>query len=391
MSKLANESEEKINAIGIVDNIFNKAIEEGASDIHIEPLKNGMIIRYRIDGLLKEVFEGDKNLYSFIMARVKILAQLDTTGMPHPQEGNIKIKHQENDVDLRISVFPTSLGEATVIRILESDRFFGDYYELGFTKEQVEVLDGIIKKPNGLVLVTGPTGSGKSTTLLTILNKLNTPERSLVTLEDPVERKIEKIRQTAIDPEIGLSFASGLKYLLRQDPDIIMVGEIRDRETAKIAVRAAVTGHLVLSTIHTNNAAGAIVRLINMGIEPFLLASSLKFISAQRLARMNCPTCKNEYIPSDKLKNILKAPKNTKFYHSVGCDECSQRGVRGRKGMHEILAISKGIQELILTRPSGAQINDLAIEEGMLNLRQAALQKVYDGTISIEEALRLTE
>lgn len=381
----------KLDIVKIVNEIFYNAITEGASDIHLEPSKDGMFIRYRVDGILRIVFEGDATLYEFVVSRIKILSLLETTGLPRPQEGNIKFKYQDGYVDLRVSIFPTSLGETVVIRILESKKYFGDYQDLGFTPEQVKVLDSTVQKPYGLILVTGPNGSGKSTTLFTILNKLNAPEKCLVTLEDPVERKIEKVRQTQIDPDIGLTFADGLRYLLRQDPDVMMVGEIRDKETARIAIQSAVTGHLVLATIHTNNAAGAVVRLINMGIEPFLLASSLKFVSAQRLARMSCPHCKKEYEPPETLLKILNTPKNIRFYRSAGCEECNFKGMKGRRGLHELLVITKPIQDLILQMPSDEQINDLAVQEGMVTLRQSALQKVYEGTISIEEALRLTE
>lgn len=382
----------KIDVVKIVSDIFANGISAGASDIHIEPAPKGFLIRYRIDGIMNVVFEGDFVLYDFIVARIKILANLETTGLPRPQEGNIVFKQSDSsNIDLRVSIFPTSLGEVVVVRILESKKFFGNYQELGFNESQLKFLDDIIKKPYGLVLVTGPNGSGKSTTLFTILNKLNDPERSVVTLEDPVERKIDMVRQTNIDPEIGLTFADGLRYLLRQDPDIIMVGEIRDAETAKIAIQAAITGHLVLATIHTNNAAGAIVRMINMGIEPFLLSSALKFISAQRLARLNCPNCKEEYDPPIELLTRLGAPKNVKFYHSTGCEACNNKGVRGRKGIHEVLVITKAIQELIMQRPSDEHITELAVVEGMMTLRQTALERVYAGEISIEEALRLTE
>jgi type IV pilus assembly protein PilB len=388
---LTKEKGAHVDVIKVVNDILADGIAEGASDIHIEPSLTGFIIRFRTDGILKVVFEGDAVLYEFIVSRLKIQSNMETTGLPRPQEGNIVYKYQENNVDLRVSIFPTTLGEAVVIRILESKKFFGNYKELGFNEDQTRTLENIIKKPYGLILVTGPNGSGKSTTLFSILNKLNDPEKSLVTLEDPVERKIEMVRQTDIDPAIGLTFADGLRYLLRQDPDIIMVGEIRDKETAKIAVQAAITGHLVLATIHTNNAAGAVVRLINMGIEPFLLSSALKFVSAQRLARLNCPHCKEEYEPPIELLRRLGAPKNIKFYHSLGCAECNQRGVKGRRGIHELLLVSKGIQELILERPSDEHITELAVVEGMTTLRQAALEKVYAGEISIEEALRLTE
>lgn len=382
---------EKVDIVKAVNDIFYEAINEGASDIHVEPGKDGVIIRYRIDGILRVVFEGDKMLYDFILARIKILANLDTTGRQRPQEGNIKFRFKERNVDLRISILPTSYGECVVSRVLESKKNVQNYHDLGFTEAQSEILENVVKKPYGLILVTGPNGSGKSTTLFTIMDRLNNPEKSLVTLEDPVERKIDMVRQTNIDPKVGLTFADGLRYLLRQDPDVIMVGEIRDKETARIAVQAAVTGHLVLATIHTNNAAGAIVRLINMGVEPFLLASALKFVSAQRLARTNCASCKVEYKPPVEMLNILKAPKSIKFYHSEGCDECSHKGLRGRQGVHEVLEISKPIEELILKKPSDDAINEVAIKAGMMTLRQAALARVYDGLLSIEEALRLTD
>ena len=252
---MKNNENIKIDINKIVDNIFTEAINDGASDIHFEPHTDGVIIRHRIDGSLTIKSEGNKELYGFILAKIKIMADIKTTGLPRPQEGNIKFKYDKGYVDLRVSIFPTSMGECIVIRILESNKYFKNYASLGFNKNQIKIVNNIIKKPYGLVLVTGPNGSGKSTTLFTILNNLNIPERSLVTLEDPVERKIDMVRQTNINPEIGLTFASGLRYLLRQDPNIIMVGEIRDKETAMIAVEAAITGHLVLATIHTNNAA----------------------------------------------------------------------------------------------------------------------------------------
>jgi type IV pilus assembly protein PilB len=382
---------DKSDVVKIVDDIFTEAISAAASDIHLEPVQGGFVIRYRIDGVLRVVFEGEKKLFEHVIARIKILAQLETTGLPRPQEGNIKFNYEKDFIDLRVSIFPTSLGESVVIRVLESKEYMSDFPHLGFTERQAEELRSIIRKPYGLILVTGPNGVGKSTTLFNLLHKLNEPERSLVTLEDPVERKMDMVRQTDINNKIGLTFAEGLRYLLRQDPDVIMVGEIRDKETARIAVEAAVTGHLVLATIHTNNAAGAIVRLINMGVEPFLLSTALKFVSSQRLARQNCPHCKTVYEPPEELINILDAPRDIKFYHSTGCDKCNNRGQLGRKGIHEILVVTRAIQELILKKPSDIQINKLAIEEGMMTLRRAALQKVYDGVISIEEAIRLTE
>lgn len=383
--------ENKTDVIKVVDDVLHEAISASASDIHLEPALDGFQVRYRIDGILKVVFDGDKKLFGHIVARLKILATLETTGLPRPQEGNIKFAHNNESIDLRVSIFPTSLGEVVVIRILESKEYMSDFSHLGFTEKQAEELRKIIKRPYGLILVTGPNGVGKSTTLFNLLHKLNDPERSLVTLEDPVERKMEMVRQTDINPKIGLTFAEGLRYLLRQDPDVIMVGEIRDTETARIAVEAAITGHLVLATIHTNNAAGAIVRMINMGVEPFLLSSALKFVSSQRLARENCPHCKTEYEPPVELLNTLDVPHDIKFYHSTGCDKCNQSGKSGRKGIHEILVVTRAIQELIMQKPSDIEITKLAVEEGMMTLRRAALQKVFDGVISIEEAIRLTE
>jgi type IV pilus assembly protein PilB len=379
------------DVVKIVDNILLEAINSGASDIHLEPTDKGFVIRHRVDGIMRVASEGDGNLFSFIGARIKILGNLETTGRPRPQEGNIKFIKGDINVDLRVSVFPTSLGEAIVIRILESEQYFSHFEDLGFTPDQSVLFEKTITRPYGLILVTGPNGSGKSTTLFTVLNKLNDPEKSLVTLEDPVERKIKMVRQTNIDPEIGLTFADGLRYLLRQDPDVIMVGEIRDTETAKIAVEAAITGHLVLATIHTNNAAGAIVRLIDMGIEPFLLATALKFVSAQRLARTNCPFCRKEYDPPKELIDTFGVPEGIKLYRSAGCDDCGHKGLKGRQGIHEVFIISEAIENMILRKPSDEQINAQAVKEGMMTLRQAALQKAYQGDISLEEALRLTE
>lgn len=381
----------RVDIVKIVNDIFIDAANQGASDVHFEPIKEGVIIRYRVDGVLRVISQGDKELYGFILARIKILSNIETTGLPRPLEGNIKFEFEKKYIDLRISIFPTNMGECIVARILESDRFFYDYSELGFTPEQSEIIQETSKRPYGLVLVTGPNGSGKSTTLFTILNNLNTTERSLVTLEDPVERKIEMVRQTNVNPEIGLTFATGLRFLLRQDPNIIMVGEIRDKETAQIAVEAAVTGHLVLATIHANNAAGAVVRLLNLGIEPYLLVSALKFASAQRLARANCPHCKEEYSPSVDLLKRLGAPTSIKFFRSLGCDKCGGIGQKGRKGIHEVLVVSKEIKDIIMKSPTDDLINEVARRDGMVTLRKSALEQAYNGVISIEEALRLTE
>ncbi len=385
-------SNEEIDAVKVVDDVINSAIEQGASDIHLEPLDTKMLVRFRIDGILSIMFETDLALNKLIIARTKVLADMEITGLPRPQEGNIKFQHSERQVDLRVSIFPTSRGESVVIRVLEGNKGLETYEDLGFTADQIAILSGITHKPNGLVLVTGPTGSGKSTTLFSVLTELNSPERSIVTLEDPVERKLEMVRQTMVDPNIGLTFAEGLRYLLRQDPDVIMVGEIRDNETAQIAVRAAVTGHLVLATIHTNNAAGAIIRLLNMGNEPYLLASALKFVSGQRLARRLCQACKKEEKPNVEVLKKLNIPTEMKFFSSAGCPECNNKGTIGRVGIHEVLLVDTQIKDLILTsKPSDEQISIAAIRSGMTTLWQSALKRIDEGQISLQEAIRLIQ
>ncbi len=393
---MSDENQQSIksntDAINLVNRIVSAAISDGVSDIHIEPNPQGLIVRFRIDGILKIVAEVPLPLVQSLTARIKIMSQIDTTGLPRPLEGNMKFVHNNTEkVDLRISIFPTSYGECIVMRVLKSVKEFGNYEKLGFTPQQAKLVSETIQKPYGLVLVTGPTGSGKSTTLFTILDKLNEVGRSLVTLEDPVERKIDMVRQTQVDPKIGLTFASGLRYLLRQDSDIIMVGEIRDKETAEISVQASITGQLVLATIHTNSAAGSIVRLINMGIEPFLLTSALRLVTAQRLARMNCPDCKEEYVPAQELLNKVGAKPGAKFFRSKGCEKCNNKGIVGRFGIHEVLEITEKIEAAIYDNPSDDHIMELAKSEGMVSLHDVAMDKAREGLISIEEVLRLTE
>jgi len=379
------------DAINLVNRVINAAIKENASDIHVEPGREKLIIRIRVDGVLKVAFEAPKEIVQPFVTRIKVLSDLDVTGIPRPQEGNIKYSVKEKDVDLRVSVFPTLYGECVVMRILESIHQYKSFEDLGFSMEQAKIVDENVSKPFGLILVTGPTGSGKSTTLFSFLNKLNEPGKSLTTLEDPIERKLEHVRQTQVNPDIGLTFASGLRYQLRQDIDIIMVGEIRDAETAKIAIQAAITGQLVLATIHTNNAAGAVIRLLDMGIEPFLLTSALKMVTSQRLARINCPHCRREFTPAAELLYKIKAPQGAKFYKTEGCDKCSGRGVVGRFGIHEVLPVTESIKNMVYKNPSDEGINEVAQKEGMVTLRDIALQRAQEGILSIEEVLRITE
>jgi type II secretory ATPase GspE/PulE/Tfp pilus assembly ATPase PilB-like protein len=388
---MAKIDQPESDIIKAVNDIIAKAIEQSASDIHFEPQSEELIVRYRLDGILRIVFKAPLSMRQLIVSRIKVMCQLDTTGLPRPQEGNIKFVVNDKRVDLRVSILPTCYGECVVMRVLESVSVYQEVEDLGFTPEQAALVKNTIKKPYGLVLVTGPTGSGKSTTLFSLLDRLNEPGKCMVTLEDPVERKVDMVRQTQINPDMGLTFASGLRYMLRQDPDVVMVGEIRDRETAQISVQAAITGQLVLSTVHTNGAAGAVIRLIDMGVEPFLLSSALQFVTAQRLARVNCPNCIEAYKPSSELAKLLGIPEDSGLYRSKGCDACNFKGFKGRIGIHEVLPITKEIEELILTSPSDDQIALLAKQAGMMTLREAAVRKALEGVISAEEVIRLTE
>ncbi len=383
--------QQDVDAVNFVNKIINTAVSEGASDIHIEPVDTGLLVRARVNGVLKIFFEASADVAQSLITRIKVMAEMDVTGKPRPQEGSINFNLGGSSIDLLISVFPTNLGENVVMKILESVNKYSSFEDLGLSVDQAEILNMAVSRTSGLILVTGPAGSGKSTTLYTILNKLNIPEKSLVTLEDPIERKINNVMQSQINPETGLSFSSGLRYQLRQDCDVIMIGEIQDKETAHIAAEAAITGKLVLATIHANDTAGAIVRLQNMGIEPYLIASALKTVSSQRLARINCPHCREEYVPSAELLNRLSGEKDAKYYHSSGCDQCAQSGIVGRVGIHEVLMITERMKELIYKNPSDRELKEDARANGMISLRDITLQRAREGVISAEEALRLVE
>ena len=379
--------------VRVVNLIISQAINDKSSDIHIEPDAKSVRVRYRVDGVLHEVMQPPKHIQAPMVSRIKIMSNLDIAERRIPQDGKIHLKHDGREYDLRVSTLPCVHGEKVVMRILDRGSVMIGLGKLGFYPEIQAQLETMVDKPYGMVLVTGPTGSGKSTTLYSVLNRLNTIGVNIMTVEDPVEYQIAGINQVQQNNKAGLTFASALRSFLRQDPDIIMVGEIRDGETATIAVESALTGHLVLSTLHTNDSAGAVTRLIEMGIEPFLCSSSLICVLAQRLARTICPNCKEAYIPP--MESIRKfglaayTDSEITFYKGRGCDTCKMSGYKGRTGIHELLVMSDRIRSLVLQRCSTAEIRQCAIEEGMKTMPDDGLRKVLDGITTIEECLRV--
>ena len=388
------EAVDQAPIVRMVNRMVEEAAAARASDIHLEPYQDHFRIRYRIDGVLKEAFRHSLDIYSAVVARLKILSFLDITEKRVPQDGRFKTRLGDREIDFRVSILPTFFGEKVVLRLLDKANIRSGLNELGFSEKPIQLLKEVIRRPYGMVLVTGPTGSGKSTTLYSVLNLLNSPERNLMTIEDPIEYQIEGITQTQVNPEIGLTFASGLRSLLRQSPDVILVGEIRDTETADIAVKAALTGHLVLSTLHTNSAAGAVTRLIDMGVEPFLIASSVIIVAAQRLLRRICPHCKDSYsIPPDVLKRMASISggiKETTGFKGKGCHRCSQTGYFGRLGAIEVLPVDSEIRASILARDSSDTIERLAKKKGMETLFENALHLFRAGQTTLEEVLRVT-
>ncbi|RMF94216.1 MAG: type II secretion system protein GspE [Candidatus Schekmanbacteria bacterium] len=380
--------------IKFVNTILFQAVKERASDIHIEPFDKELRVRYRIDGILYNTLSLPRKYHAAVISRIKIMADLDIAEKRLPQDGRIKIKIAEHFIDLRVSVIPTSFGERVVMRLLDRTSVLIDMDDLGLDAENYQILNDFINRPNGIILVTGPTGSGKTTTLYSALTRVNTPEKNIITIEDPVEYQLFGIGQIQVNPKIDLTFASGLRSILRQDPDIVMVGEIRDVETAEISIHASLTGHLVLSTLHTNDSAGAVTRLLDMGIEPFLIASSLCGVIAQRLVRVLCPDCKEEYEPDDdELNNIglsRSMLKNGKIYRGKGCPSCLNMGYKGRIGIFEIMKIDDSIKKLILERADSTTIRNEAIRKGMKLLKDDGIKKVIDGITTIEEVLRVS-
>ncbi|MFA5155985.1 MAG: ATPase, T2SS/T4P/T4SS family [Candidatus Omnitrophota bacterium] len=387
LDKLIARAEEA-PVVKLVDLIIRQAIDERASDIHIEPFKDKISLRYRIDGKLYEIPPPAKYLHLPIISRIKILSKLDIAEKRLPQDGTLMVKVEDRPIDIRVSTIPTIYGEKIVLRILDRSAVVLDLAQLGFEGKQLEIMRKLMYSPYGLIFCTGPTGSGKSTTLYAVLNEIKGPTKNIVTIEDPVEYKLEGINQVQVKPEIGLTFSSALRSFLRQDPDIMLVGEVRDLETAQICVRSALTGHLVLSTLHTNDAPSAVTRIIDIGIEPYLLAPSLIMIIAQRLIRKLCPDCKEAQEPTaEQLKSVKL--KTDLIYKPKGCQKCGQTGFRGRTCISEVMVLNEEIRELVNQRASFTKIREVARASGMQTLYDSAIKKVEDGSTSLEEALSI--
>lgn len=380
--------------IRLVNRLILDAVELKASDIHFEPFENEFKVRYRIDGVLNDVESPPARLQAAVISRVKIMSKLDIAERRLPQDGRIKLKIGDKEIDFRVSTVPTLFGESLVMRILDRDTLVLDLEKLGFRPDVLSQYTELISQPYGMVLVTGPTGSGKTSTLYTTLAKINAPENKIITLEDPVEYQLRGVNQIQVNPKIGLTFASGLRSIVRQDPDIILVGEIRDRETAEIAIQSALTGHLLFSTLHTNDSAGAITRLLDMGVENFLLSSTLLGIMAQRLVRVICPHCKKQITPDEKLLRSMHLSRSEaagiRFFHGEGCEECRHTGFKGRTAIFEYLPVDNDIRKEIIERSGTEKIKKTAIRKGIASLRQDGWQKVREGTTTISEVLRVT-
>jgi len=389
---------EEAPIIKLVNFILTDAVKRGASDIHVEPYEKELRVRLRIDGVLQNVMAPPLKLKDAITSRIKIMSKLDISEKRLPQDGRIMLKYQRDgrkrDLDFRVSTVPTIFGEKIVMRLLDKENLRLDMTKLGFEQDSLDRFEKAILKPYGMVLVTGPTGSGKTNTLYSSIARLNTPETNIMTAEDPVEFQLAGINQVQMKDQIGLNFATALRAFLRQDPNIILVGEIRDFETAEIAVKAALTGHLVLSTLHTNDAPSTISRLMNMGIEPFLVATSLNLICAQRLVRRICTSCKEELeVPSEALTDAgftSEEAKTTKVYHGKGCSACNNSGYKGRLGLYEVMEINDELRELILVGASALELKKKSLDQGMITLRRSGLMKVAVGLATLEEVLRET-
>lgn len=376
--------------IRLVNKLFYQAVKERASDIHIEPYESKVTVRFRIDGTLYEKLTPPKSFHSAIVSRLKVMSGLNIAERRLPQDGRIKIKIAGKDVDIRLSVIPTSFGERLVMRILDRASVLLGISDLGMSSSHVKLFNRIINASNGIILVTGPTGSGKTTTLYAALGELNSPERNILTVEDPVEYQISGIGQIPVNTKVGLTFAKGLRSILRQDPDIVMVGEVRDVETAEIAIQSSLTGHLVFSTLHTNDAASAVTRLIDMGVEAFLVSATVRAVIAQRLVRKICSNCRQTYEPENELLEELGLREKMTFFKGHGCDQCSDTGYRGRSAIYEIMTLSEPVRRLIVESASRDDIKNEAIRGGMVSMREDGIKKIREGITTPEEVLAAT-
>ncbi len=376
--------------VKLVNMLITRAVESRASDIHIEPFENNVKVRYRIDGALTEVEAFPKRIQPAVISRIKIMSRLNIAERRLPQDGRIRLRVSGREIDLRVSTIPTIYGESIVMRILDRGSALVVLEYLGFPEDTLEKYKKLIISPYGMLLVTGPTGSGKTTTLYASLSQINSDDKKIITIEDPIEYQIQGINQIQVKPQIGLTFANGLRHIVRQDPDIVMVGEIRDIETSEISIHSALTGHLVFSTLHTNDAPGAITRLLDMGIEGFLVSSSLIGVLAQRLVRVICPKCKEPYKPQQEMIDKIELlSDNITTYHGKGCEECRHTGYQGRTGIFELMVVNEEIRRFIMERASSELIRKKAVAGGMQILREAGWQKVQEGITTIEEVLRV--
>lgn len=393
LQELDDEALADINnapVVRLIDSIISQAVKSKASDIHIEPFDSYLRVRFRIDGDLKEIMRPSKSAHSAIVTRIKIMGKMDISERRKPQDGRVEREINNRDVDMRISILPTVFGEKVVIRLLDRSSFMMSKEDLGFTQNNLALFSDIVKSPNGIILLTGPTGSGKSTTLYSVLNDLNREDKNIVTVEDPVEYSLDGVTQVQVNPKANLTFASGLRSILRQDPDIIMIGEIRDVETVNIAIRAAITGHLVLSTLHTNDTASTISRLLNMEVDRYLIASSVVGIVAQRLVKKICPYCKEETPVNAIDAELLNVEPNTSIYKGKGCKKCDQSGTLGRTAVHEVMPITRDIRDIINNKGSIDQIKDKAVSAGMTTLYDTCRTLVLDGKIPVSEMMKIT-
>jgi len=380
--------------IRLVNNLINRAVEQRASDIHVEPFENELKVRYRIDGVLHDVDTPPRRLQAAIVSRIKIMAKLNIAERRLPQDGRIKLRLMGKEIDLRVSTLPTLYGESVVLRILDRSSIVVTLEHLGFPEDTLAQFEDLIRRPYGMILVTGPTGSGKTTTLYGALDKINSPDKKIITIEDPVEYQLFGVNQIHVKPAIGLTFANGLRSIVRQDPDVIMVGEIRDAETAEIAIQAALTGHLVFSTLHTNDAAGAVSRLLEMGVEDYLLASSLLGVLAQRLVRRICKQCRQvAQADNSALRELVggNGGATVQVYEGKGCEECAHTGYHGRCGIYELLLVNETTRQLILKRSSADIIREAAVKQGMRTLREDGWRTVRAGTTTVAEVVRVTQ